>query len=854
MKPACLYVAAQAVSSAESRSSINFDLDEAALVQIPWIRNWKRTFKVTLVRGEEKNVHSSSDFATLDHISMSINDEELPLRKFALCTGDPSNPVEKSAYFGSDNEVEECSNTDDEASGDDGDGENEYKDGEEDGEGDEIDDDEAQGDENADAPPGRMTLTLEIANEYGTDENVFHFSTDKILADLPLLTSLYLFPQCTETSLQGPSDLIGEWKFDFTSLARLRKFQIGFQARNDDPGRTAIAIKSGPGLTDLSILSVGGYGGFMLDTTGVPNLVSLEVSEFFWPLYWHSQHATLHTPTLESLKLYRCFLGNSSWTVKWPANLTHLHLDDPSVYPRRDQADFDERTASTILNLNTLPTGLRSLVIKTHLLEYSFRPGLALRWQDLDKEAEAEPEDEPFDEEVLQELVTENDLDELTFGVSVIFSPGLIADGGLPCKNLESLELNRCVKLASFDVLPRSLHTLTCSTGLAEMSDRAHSLAVAFPDIQFDSSSPFRNLRRVHMGKAWWDHLAPLKQACGFLAGSAIAQGAAHGQEKSINLIDWSLYSMMDSLGANITSATWNSLDLHEKAAVVEKAWVSANKNVLSTVDVWTLAPSFPAEVSGFVMHPNLDSDYGLRLCSNAVTSMDTDGTNPLPAVVLFTPIGDLKPLIEQPEKDQANDELPKSKSFSSAPSVLHLFQFDSFDWECLNKSITRLEVRGITSHTIASMSNLRLPNLQYLFVSEQESLNPLAVKELRLDNWVSPLKELAVLSYADRIRWPTRFAFPHLERVVTTNALSDLGVSDFLDGAPLLRVLVSLNLGGAPVPPSGSPLAQWLTNDAEMAQNIPEQVATLVLNGTTVKQTLVSFRKVRNRTRPRPF
>lgn len=837
LKPACLYVAAQAVSSEESRSNIKFDLDEAALEQIPWIRNWKQTAKVTLVRGEENDVSSKSDFATLGLLSLFVGETTPPLRNFSLYTGDRAQPVEMDRYL----DEATCA-TKPHSHGDEDDG-------------DEVNDDEASENEGADKEEhegtGTRTITFRLATEFGEPENIFNFPSETLLAGLPQLSELHLYPEYDPTKTEEvPPTLLGEWKLDFTSLPNLQKFKLGFRSGMDSPERTDIVIKAGPNLTALSLLNCEGYGGFSLDTTCVPNLVSLELGEIFWSYYWQA-HAEYHSATLESVTLSGAYLGTSAWTCQWPPNLTHLHLESPFIYPRHDDDRFEDRIASTLLNPNLLPTGLLSLVVNPISADYPFYP--TLDRGDFDKEAEAAGEEELVDYAEFVEMLIDNDFSDVPIAARMILAPSLISLDGLPCKNLQSLVMNDEAWLTSFDMLPQSLRTIDCSLGINFMAESGRSLHVVFPEIQWNGLPSFRHLRRVNLSAAWWNHIEPLKEATSFLASSLTAQEAAHGPERSIDLIDWSLYSMMIALGGKTSPTEWNSLTHKVKAEIVEKLWITANKHVFCEVSHWFMAPEFPSEISAFIVSPKLDSAYGLQQCANVGETMQTEEIAPLPSVVQFTPIDNSKLASTQDEQTSQDDAPSLPRSSSGAPSVLHIFDLDAFEWSCLNNVISRLEMRSISAQAIADMSSLRLPNLQYLFISEQESIDPLAVKQIRLDTWISPLRELVVLTYGDRIRWPTRFLFPKLERVVTTNALSDLGVADFLDGAPLLRVLVSLNLGAFPIPPEGSPLEQWLSNDAQMDQNIPEQVATLVLDGETIKQTLVSFRKVRNRARPRP-
>lgn len=213
-------------------------------------------------------------------------------------------------------------------------------------------------------PDGEIALRY----PFGTDLNFNAYPTNLILSGLMTMREMHLVEET----------LLGEWKFDFTSLPNLVSFRFDFSSAVFKRFQNAITILGTENLTTLilnhRIRSQEAFDTFMLDTTGVPNIRHLELTHVVWSIYSRMHWSQLST-SLEYLHLSYCIIGDDAWNLRFPPNLKHLRLESifTAVEPEVKYEDwvlahlmgvkgYLHKTAT--INPLLLPASLETLVFR----------------------------------------------------------------------------------------------------------------------------------------------------------------------------------------------------------------------------------------------------------------------------------------------------------------------------------------------------------------------------------------------------------------------------------------------------------------------------------------------------------
>lgn len=338
------------------------------------------------------------------------------------------------------------------------------------------------------------------------------------------------FPCIQRLSISSYSSTNAE--FDVRSAPYLTSLKLDIEGRSC----MEATVIAGESLVEIDVTLPLSSPLSRLNSLQVPNLQRLRLVDADWRAYWRSHEATL-APTLKTLVLIGCSIGEDAWNAAWPQKLATLKLYD--IYTKRagyNYQEWDERHERSVkrrdlklrcINPNKLPTGLMSFTFNVaQTKEPVFVSFDTVRSWNTETESLLTSQPVP--------RALPNGEEAICF---FYLAPEALTTGVLNCPHMHTLNLHKGVLFGSrFSIFPPSLICLSlsgCTPRETKSQDQFNAALFSkiFPKIFFPpkhnpprlaSSSPSSSaatranatakLQQVQLGdfKVKWTLLKPL--------------------------------------------------------------------------------------------------------------------------------------------------------------------------------------------------------------------------------------------------------------------------------------------------------------------------------------------------------
>lgn len=678
---------------------------------------------------------------------------------------------------------------------------------------------------------------------YGQEGNWVTFPTEDFLGELITLRHLTLDAPWMPHFENSHARLVGEWFFDLTCLPALESLQFRFSSTPHER-RTGITVVSGSTLTKLTILHVpveASYGeeewwGYYVDTTGMPNLRSLDMTTVHWEEYWR-YHKASHSSTLEELRLADCDVTDDAWKHEWPPKLrsltlsgvsiTHIGLSHNSDQWKSAHMDMThDNMKRHVFDPHNLPASLETLRISGSREAHPFNPTAAdvAEWLQDTESIARRPE--PFSRLSLDADIYSRS----PSSPSLCFNKATLRDIRLPCQRLTTLDVDACFYVDALSSLPSSLTSVrmdaTRSGSIFDTESSEVPFLLTFPAAEsFIKVDPSPNaywpsLQAHFAQKLNWKHLVPLQAPFDTL----VADDADGSAGARVDLHRWILVTIMISMGLDASAIPRDKAMLID---AVERHWKRYSGPNQRKCEKFVPLLQLPSSITTLTANPAKDSS--LLLTSEIAL-----------------------PVLKSEEKDLQVDDLGSEKRSLYLDTIdadlarIPLPGFEGnlleWDWRGMSRQLVRLELRSISVKEFHAIQRFPFEQLTSLLVTIRTN----TADKIRgnITPPAAPLKELVVYAPAAKINFSPRPGKDNvtcgLERLISCKTFTEDEIEDWstCSGLKFMAAVSFIEVNrNASHAADRDRLLAWLSSEVDFeTSDIPEQVHLLIVNGKILK------------------